>query len=188
VLELLAAAAPDLELVPGQRFDFPANVSFRGPEQLWLRRGATSSRATKSLRRTPHDREAVPSSADLATKEQTLEVLRRRRLRADRGEATPTFGAIEGEDFLVCFEALATPVAARDWLAVLRQHTDKPVPLPGAEPLPRGAGARRVAFDAEVIVAHENTRALVAERGKEDWASEFARCRGWPKPPTRCPG
>ena len=31
------------------------------------------------------------------------------------------------------------------------------------------------AFDAEVIVAHENTRALVAERGKQDWASEFAR-------------
>ena len=31
------------------------------------------------------------------------------------------------------------------------------------------------AFDAEVIVAHENTRALVAERGKQDWESEFAR-------------
>ena len=53
VLELLTAAAPDLELVPGQRFDFPANVSFRGPEQLWLRRGATSSRATKSLQEDP---------------------------------------------------------------------------------------------------------------------------------------
>jgi len=39
--------------VPGQRFDFPANVSFRGPEQLWLRRGATSSRATKSLQEDP---------------------------------------------------------------------------------------------------------------------------------------
>jgi glyoxylase-like metal-dependent hydrolase (beta-lactamase superfamily II) len=31
------------------------------------------------------------------------------------------------------------------------------------------------AFDADVIVAHENTRALVAERGKQDWESEFAR-------------
>jgi len=31
------------------------------------------------------------------------------------------------------------------------------------------------AFDAEVIVAHENTRALIAERGAQDWASEFAR-------------
>jgi hypothetical protein len=40
VLELLTAAAPDLELVGDQRLDFPPNVSFRGPSQLWLRRGA----------------------------------------------------------------------------------------------------------------------------------------------------
>ena len=31
------------------------------------------------------------------------------------------------------------------------------------------------AFDADVIVAHEKTRELIAERGKQDWASEFAR-------------
>jgi glyoxylase-like metal-dependent hydrolase (beta-lactamase superfamily II) len=31
------------------------------------------------------------------------------------------------------------------------------------------------AFDAETIVAHEKTRELVAERGKQDWESEFAR-------------
>jgi len=43
VLELLTTAAPDLELVPEQRFDFPANVSFRGPLRLWLRRGARTS-------------------------------------------------------------------------------------------------------------------------------------------------
>ncbi len=41
VLELLCSRAPDLELVPGQEFTFPANVSFRGPERLILRRGAT---------------------------------------------------------------------------------------------------------------------------------------------------
>jgi hypothetical protein len=40
VLELLTAAAPDLELVGDQRLDFPPNVSFRGPSRLWLRRGA----------------------------------------------------------------------------------------------------------------------------------------------------
>jgi len=43
VLELLTAAAPDLELVPDQRFDFPPNVSFRGPQQLWLRRSVEVS-------------------------------------------------------------------------------------------------------------------------------------------------
>ncbi|WP_037069707.1 cytochrome P450 [Pseudonocardia acaciae] len=37
VLEELTRRAPDLELVPGQRWDFPANVSFRGPRELWVR-------------------------------------------------------------------------------------------------------------------------------------------------------
>jgi glyoxylase-like metal-dependent hydrolase (beta-lactamase superfamily II) len=103
-------------------------------------------------------------------------------------EGDPNVGAIEGEDFLVCFEALATPVAARDWLAVLRQHTDKPVRylVLSHYHAVRVLGAS--AFDAEVIVAHENTRALVAERGKEDWESEFARMPRLAKAAESVPG
>ena len=114
------------------------------------------------------------SSADLAAKEQTLEVLADG-VYALTAEGDPNIGAVEGEDFLVCFEALATPVAARKWLARLREHTDKPVRylVLSHYHAVRVLGAS--AFDAEVIVAHENTRALVAERGKEDWESEFAR-------------
>ncbi|MFC4944139.1 MBL fold metallo-hydrolase [Pseudonocardia sp. GCM10023141] len=114
------------------------------------------------------------SSGDLAEKEQTLEVLADG-VYALTAEGDPNIGAIEGEDFLVCFEALATPVAARKWLAMLREHTDKPVRylVLSHYHAVRVLGAS--AFDAEVIVAHENTRALVAERGKQDWASEFAR-------------
>ena len=66
------------------------------------------------------------SSADLAEKEQTLEVLADG-VYALTAEGDPNVGAIEGEDFLVCFEALATPAAARRWLARLREHTAKPV-------------------------------------------------------------
>jgi glyoxylase-like metal-dependent hydrolase (beta-lactamase superfamily II) len=114
------------------------------------------------------------SSADLAAKEQTLEVLADG-VYALTAEGDPNVGAVEGEDFLVCFEALATPVAARKWLARLREHTDKPVRylVLSHYHAVRVLGAS--AFDADVIVAHENTRALVAERGKEDWESEFAR-------------
>ena len=66
------------------------------------------------------------SSADLGEKPATLEII-------DDGvwaltaQGDPNVGAIEGEDFLVCFEARATPVAAGEWLARLREHTDKPV-------------------------------------------------------------
>jgi glyoxylase-like metal-dependent hydrolase (beta-lactamase superfamily II) len=114
------------------------------------------------------------SSADTAPKEQTLEVLADG-VYALTAEGDPNIGAIEGEDFLVCFEALATPVAAAKWLKKLREYTDKPVRylVLSHYHAVRVLGAS--AFDAEVIVSHENTRALVEERGKQDWASEFAR-------------
>jgi glyoxylase-like metal-dependent hydrolase (beta-lactamase superfamily II) len=114
------------------------------------------------------------SSQDLAAKEQTLEVLADG-VYALTAEGDPNIGAVEGEDFLVCFEALATPVAAEKWLTRLREHTDKPVRylVLSHYHAVRVLGAS--AFDAEVIVAHENTRALIEERGKQDWASEFAR-------------
>src|SRR5256885_16941384 len=69
---------------------------------------------------------AFASSADLAAKEQTLEVLADG-VYALTAEGDPNVGAIEGEDFVVCFEARATPVAARRWLAMLRERTEKPV-------------------------------------------------------------
>ena len=55
------------------------------------------------------------SSADIAAKTQTLEVLADG-VYAFTAEGDPNIGAVEGEDFLVCFEALATPAAARIWL------------------------------------------------------------------------
>lgn len=91
------------------------------------------------------------------------------------GEGDPNVGAIEGEDFVVCFEALATPEVASEWLARLREHTDKPIRylVLSHYHAVRVLGAS--AFNAEVIVAHDITRALIAERGEQDWASEFAR-------------
>ena len=66
------------------------------------------------------------SSADLAEKEETLEVLGDG-VYALTAEGDPNVGAVESEDFLVAFEARATPVMARRWLDRLREHTDKPV-------------------------------------------------------------
>jgi glyoxylase-like metal-dependent hydrolase (beta-lactamase superfamily II) len=130
---------------------------------------------------------AFASSADLGEKQQTLEVLADG-VYALTAEGDPNVGAIEGEDFLVCFEALATPVAARDWLTVLREHTGKPVRylVLSHYHAVRVLGAS--AFDAEVVVAHENTRALIAERGKEDWESEFGRMPRLAKGADSVPG
>ncbi|WP_084965102.1 MBL fold metallo-hydrolase [Thermoactinospora rubra] len=127
------------------------------------------------------------SSADLEDKQQTLEVIADG-VYALTAEGDPNVGAIEGEDFLVCFEAMATPVAARAWLERLREHTGKPVRylVLSHYHAVRTLGAS--AFGAEVIVAHENTRALIAERGKQDWASELGRMPRLFKDPDSIPG
>lgn len=127
------------------------------------------------------------SSADLGEKKQTLEVLADG-VYALTAEGDPNVGAIEGEDFLVCVEALATPVAARDWLTRLCEYSDKPVRylVLSHYHAVRVLGAS--AFDAEAIVAHEKTYDLIAERGKEDWASEFARMPRLAREPESVPG
>lgn len=127
------------------------------------------------------------SSGDLAEKEQTLEVVGDG-VYALTAEGDPNVGAIEGEDFLVCFEALATPVAARNWLARLREHTDKPVRYLALSHYHAVRVLGASAFDADVIVAHENTRALVAERGVEDWESEYGRMPRLFAEPDSIPG
>lgn len=127
------------------------------------------------------------SSADVVAKRQTLEVLADG-VYALTAEGDPNVGAIEGADFLVCFEALATPVAARRWLTTLRQHTDKPVRylVLSHYHAVRVLGAN--AFDAEVIIASEITRQLIAERGRQDWESEFGRMPRLFEEPESIPG
>jgi len=114
------------------------------------------------------------SSADLVEKTETLEVLAEG-VYALTAEGDPNVGAIEGEEFVVAFEARATPLMAREWLQRLREHTDKPVRylVLSHYHAVRVLGAS--AFDAAAIVAHENTLRLIAERGKQDWESEAAR-------------
>jgi glyoxylase-like metal-dependent hydrolase (beta-lactamase superfamily II) len=127
------------------------------------------------------------SSADLTEKTETLEVLSDG-VYALTAEGDPNVGAIEGEDFVIAFEARATPVAAREWLARLREHTDKPIRylVLSHYHAVRVLGAS--AFDADVIVAHEKTREWIAERGKQDWESEYARMPRLFREPASIPG
>jgi glyoxylase-like metal-dependent hydrolase (beta-lactamase superfamily II) len=127
------------------------------------------------------------SSADVDVKQQTLEVLGDG-VYALTAEGDPNIGAIEGEDFLVCFEALATPVAARRWLTRLREHTDKPVRylVLSHYHAVRVLGAS--AFDADMVVSSEQTKALIAERGEQDWASEYGRMPRLFEEPESIPG
>ncbi len=127
------------------------------------------------------------SSADLGEKQETLEVLAEG-VYALTAEGDPNVGAIEGEDFLVAFEARATPVAARDWLRLLREHTDKPVKYLVLSHYHAVRVLGAAAFEAETIIAHEMTRHLIAERGQQDWDSEYGRMPRLFREPDSIPG
>ncbi|HNS88068.1 MAG TPA: MBL fold metallo-hydrolase, partial [Parvularculaceae bacterium] len=127
------------------------------------------------------------SSADLAEKKETLEKLAEG-VYALTAEGDPNVGAIEGEDFIVAIEARATPRAARDWLAELRKHTDKPVRYLVLTHYHAVRVLGASAFDAQEIIASETTRRLIEERGKEDWDSEFGRMPRLFKDPEEIPG
>lgn len=127
------------------------------------------------------------SSADTSAKAESLEILDDG-VYALTAQGDPNVGAIEGEDFLVCIEARATPAAARDWLVKLREHTEKPIKylILTHYHAVRVLGAS--AFDAETIIASEATRRLIEERGMEDWASEYGRMPRLFKEPDDIPG
>jgi len=114
------------------------------------------------------------SAQDLESKEEVLEVLGDGVYALTAG-GDPTVGAIEGEDFVVCFEARATPYMASLWLDRLREHTDKPVRYLVLSHYHAVRTLGAAAFDADIIVSSHETRRLIAERGQEDWESEAGR-------------
>ncbi len=114
------------------------------------------------------------SSEDLTPIEDILEILADGVYALTAG-GDPTVGAIEGEDFLICFEARATPYMAGLWLDRLREHTDKPIRYLVLSHYHAVRTLGAAAFDAEMIVSSTETRRLIAERGRQDWESEAAR-------------
>jgi glyoxylase-like metal-dependent hydrolase (beta-lactamase superfamily II) len=115
------------------------------------------------------------SSADLAEKQATLEHLADGVV-AYTAEGDPNVGAIVGADAILAIEARATPFMAQRWIDVLRADVSD---LPFGDLVLTHYHAVRTlgasAFGARRIVAHANTRALIDERGMEDWASEQGR-------------
>ena len=127
------------------------------------------------------------SSADTGAKTDTLETLGEG-VYALTAEGDPNVGAVEGEDFLVAIESRATPAASRDWLKILREQTDKPVRYLVLTHYHAVRVLGASAFDAGDIIMSEASRDLVAERGEQDWKSEFERMPRLAKGAEEVPG
>ncbi len=96
-------------------------------------------------------------------------------LYAFTAEGDPNSGVIVGDDSVMIVEAQATPALARKVIAHVREVTDKPIThlvLTHYHAV-RVLGAS--AYGAGQVIMSDAARAMVAERGQEDWDSEFAR-------------
>ena len=90
-------------------------------------------------------------------------------------EGDPNSGVIIGDDSVMIVEAQATPRLANKVIEKVREVTDKPIThvvLTHYHAV-RVLGAS--AFGADQVIMSDKTRAMVVERGKEDWDSEFQR-------------
>ncbi|MEL6954504.1 MAG: MBL fold metallo-hydrolase [Pseudomonadota bacterium] len=90
-------------------------------------------------------------------------------------EGDPNSGVIIGDDAVMIVEAQATPRLAGKVIEKVREVTDKPIThvvLTHYHAV-RVLGAS--AYGAGQVIMSEAARGMVAERGQEDWDSEFQR-------------
>ena len=90
-------------------------------------------------------------------------------------EGDPNSGVIIGDDSVMIIEAQATPRLANKVIEKVREVTDKPIThlVMTHYHAVRVLGAS--AYGAPQIIMGDTARAMVAERGQEDWDSEFQR-------------
>jgi glyoxylase-like metal-dependent hydrolase (beta-lactamase superfamily II) len=96
-------------------------------------------------------------------------------LYAYSAEGDPNSGIIVGDDGVLVVDAQATPAAAAEVIARVAKVTDKPVKyvLLTHYHAVRTLGAS--AYKDAAILASDATRALIAERGRQDMESEIGR-------------
>jgi glyoxylase-like metal-dependent hydrolase (beta-lactamase superfamily II) len=96
-------------------------------------------------------------------------------LYAFTAEGDPNTGVIIGDDGVIVVDAQATPVMAQSVIERIRSVTDKPVKYVVLSHYHAVRVLGASAYGAQEVIASEACRAMIHERGQEDWDSEFAR-------------
>jgi glyoxylase-like metal-dependent hydrolase (beta-lactamase superfamily II) len=120
---------------------------------------------------------AFASRADLEEKKVTFSRLSER-CYAYTTEGDPNTGVIIGDDAVMIVDATATPVMAADVIRHVRQVTDKPIKyvLLSHYHAVRVLGASGYRNEGlQQVIASEDTRDLIVERGQQDMDSEIGR-------------
>ena len=96
-------------------------------------------------------------------------------LYAFTAEGDPNSGVIIGDDSVMVVEAQATPRLAQKVIDCIRTVTDKPITHLALTHYHAVRVLGASAFGAGNIMMSDAARAMVVERGQEDWDSEFGR-------------
>ncbi|MEW2918194.1 MBL fold metallo-hydrolase [Ruegeria sp. ANG10] len=96
-------------------------------------------------------------------------------LYAFTAQGDPNSGVIIGDDSVMIIEAQATPRLARKVIDCVRSVTDKPITHLALTHYHAVRVLGASAYGTQQIIMSDKARAMVAERGQEDWDSEFQR-------------
>ncbi|MGH1480642.1 MAG: MBL fold metallo-hydrolase [Geminicoccales bacterium] len=117
---------------------------------------------------------AFASQGDLAEKKTSFTEIGRD-LYAFTAEGDPNSGVIIGDESVMVIEAQATPRLAEKVIEEIRNVTDKPITHLALTHYHAVRVLGASAYGAGEILMSDKARSMVAERGQEDWDSEFQR-------------
>src|SRR5262245_10447597 len=95
-----------------------------------------------------------------------------RDLYAFTAEGDPNTGVIIGDDAVMIVDTQATPKMAEKVIAHIRRVTDKPIKYVVLSHYHAVRVLGAAAYEANEILASDKCRAMIHERGQEDWESE----------------
>ncbi|ACF03642.1 beta-lactamase domain protein [Rhodopseudomonas palustris TIE-1] len=114
------------------------------------------------------------STTDLAEKKVTFSEIGPD-LYAFTAEGDPNSAVIVGDDGCLVFDAQATPAMAGKVIERVRSVTDKPIKYVVLSHYHAVRVLGASAYQAEGIIASQETYRLIEERGQQDWDSEYGR-------------
>uniref|UniRef100_E6VEY8 Putative metallo-beta-lactamase family protein n=1 Tax=Rhodopseudomonas palustris (strain DX-1) TaxID=652103 RepID=E6VEY8_RHOPX len=96
-------------------------------------------------------------------------------LYAFTAEGDPNSAVIVGDDGCLVFDAQATPAMANKVIERVRSVTDKPIKYVVLSHYHAVRVLGASAYQAQGIIASQETYRLIEERGQQDWDSEYGR-------------
>jgi glyoxylase-like metal-dependent hydrolase (beta-lactamase superfamily II) len=90
-------------------------------------------------------------------------------------EGDPNSGIVIGDDAVMVIDTQATPAMAQDVIRRIREVTDKPIKYVVLSHYHAVRVLGASAYQPEHIIASQDTRDLIVERGEQDKASEIGR-------------